>query len=124
MPDDELLLPNEAARLLRLDVKTLARWADTGLIPCVPLPSGHRRYRAADVDAIIGRKPEPRVLVWDYRQQPDLDELAEAIADVSRGTVHLTQVDTGSDEHAIVLAARPLDAVEAYELYPNGGGAL
>jgi hypothetical protein len=59
-----------------------------------------------------------RVLSWDWRQQPDLDELARILADLSGGRLHLRQVETGSDEYAVVIADGPLsewDAGRAYE---------
>lgn len=50
---DEMLLPGVAAKALNLNVKTLPRWVREGLIDCVNLPSGHRRYPKAAVDAIL-----------------------------------------------------------------------
>jgi len=50
MPDDDLLTPREAARMLGVRVPTLAWWARTGALkPAVRTPGGHRRYRLADV---------------------------------------------------------------------------
>ncbi len=57
------------------------------------------------------------VLSWDWRGQPDLDRLARIVHDVSGGLVHLQQVDTGSDEYAIVVADRPLSPAEADSHY-------
>jgi hypothetical protein len=57
------------------------------------------------------------VLLWDWRQQPDLDALSRAITDLSGGTLHLHQVNTGSDEYAIVLATGQLDAEAAQAAY-------
>ncbi len=50
---------------------------------------------------------------WDYRQQPDLDELARIILGLSGGRVHLHQIDTGSDEYGIVLADQEMTAAAA-----------
>jgi len=117
----DLLYPGEVAKLAGVDAKTVTRWADAGLLPVAfTFPSGHRRYRRTDVDAFLAKLQQPGqsyVLSWDCRQQPDLDELAKAIQVLSMGRVHLTQVDTGSDEYAIVLAGRPLDAEEAYRVW-------
>jgi hypothetical protein len=52
---------------------------------------------------------QTRVLEWDWRAQPDLDELADAIRDLSGGRLHLAQVDTGGDSYAVVLSTLPLD---------------
>jgi len=54
----------------------------------------------------------PVALTWDYRQQPDLDELARAVHEVSAGAVHIHQVDTGSDDCAIVVACISLTSDE------------
>jgi hypothetical protein len=62
-------------------------------------------------------RPHTEVLSWDWREQPNLDRLARIITDLSGGTVHLAQVDTGSDEYAIVLSDVPLSKVEAAEVY-------
>lgn len=48
-----LLLPYEAAAILRLDPKTLGRWNRDGLLPAVQLPSGHRRFWEADVLEVL-----------------------------------------------------------------------
>jgi excisionase family DNA binding protein len=56
----ELLTPGEVATALRCDPKTLVIWANTGRIPCIKTPGGHRRYRRTDVEAMLqtrGGKP-------------------------------------------------------------------
>jgi predicted site-specific integrase-resolvase len=45
-------MPGVAARKLHVTTKTLQRMAARGDIAAIILPSGHRRYRAADVDAL------------------------------------------------------------------------
>jgi len=51
--DDVMLRPGEVSRLLGVDPKTLTRWADSGRLPAVTLPSGHRRYRWREVRAVL-----------------------------------------------------------------------
>jgi hypothetical protein len=61
-PDAELLLPHEAARMLRLDAKTLSRWHKAGYLAAVVLPTGHRRFWRSDIEAILRgayRTPRP-----------------------------------------------------------------
>lgn len=51
------LIPiGEAARRLGISVDTLRRWSDDGTIEAVVLPSGHRRYSLADVEALIASR--------------------------------------------------------------------
>ena len=50
---EELLPPREVAKRLRVVPKTVSRWADQGKLTPVFLPSGHRRYRASEVRAIL-----------------------------------------------------------------------
>ena len=50
---DEFLRPGEAAKLLQVSPKTVTRWADRGYIPCVITLGGHRRFRRADVEALL-----------------------------------------------------------------------
>lgn len=65
LPDVERMLrPREVAMLFKVDPKTVTRWAKTGRLTPVTLPSGHRRYRAADVEALINstsRRAKPAV---------------------------------------------------------------
>lgn len=70
----------------------------------------------AMLDALADRMP-PRALSWDYRQQPDLDQLARAVLDLSGGRVHLHRVDTGCDEYGIVLADREMTAAAAHAVW-------
>lgn len=49
----------------------------------------------------------PVILSWDWAEQPDMDDLAEAIRDLFGG--HLYKVNTGSDDYAIVLSRTALD---------------
>jgi excisionase family DNA binding protein len=49
----DLLKPCELARLLRVDPKTVSRWAQAGRIPSIRTPGGHARFRRSDVDAIL-----------------------------------------------------------------------
>ena len=45
LPEAERMLrPREVALLFKVDPKTVTRWAKTGRLTPVVLPSGHRRY--------------------------------------------------------------------------------
>ena len=58
-----------------------------------------------------------RVLSWDWREQPNLAQLGRAIHDLSGGLLHLHEVQTGSDDYAIVIADQPLTDAEARRIY-------
>lgn len=55
--DSELMTPAETQKALRCGATTLNRWARNGDIPSVELPGGHRRYRRADIAAILDGRP-------------------------------------------------------------------
>lgn len=46
---DQLMTPQEVAVALRVDPRTVARWARTGLLHPVFTLGGHRRHRASEV---------------------------------------------------------------------------
>lgn len=51
--DDRLLTPGEVAALFRVDPKTVTRWAAEGRIGSIRTPGGHRRFREAEVRALL-----------------------------------------------------------------------
>ena len=54
--DDEqadYITPGEAANVLHVSPRTVARWAQRGYIPCIVTLGGHRRLRRADVEALL-----------------------------------------------------------------------
>jgi excisionase family DNA binding protein len=55
----ELLQVRAAARLLGVHENTLRRWEEAGLIRAVRLPSGVRRFRSEDVEALRVQIYEP-----------------------------------------------------------------
>lgn len=48
-----LLTPSEVAKALRVDPKTVTRWAKAGKISSVRTPGGHHRFRKVEIDAIL-----------------------------------------------------------------------
>jgi excisionase family DNA binding protein len=59
---DRLLTPAEVAALLRVDPKTVTRWADQGKFGSIRTLGGHRRYSEAEIRAFLagtGRGPRP-----------------------------------------------------------------
>ena len=51
----EYLSAGEVARLLHVSPKTISRWAELDLIPCLVTLGGHRRFHRADVEVIARR---------------------------------------------------------------------
>nr|WP_245961944.1 BldC family transcriptional regulator [Quadrisphaera granulorum] len=48
-----LLTPSEVAALFRVDPKTVTRWAKAGKLTSIRTLGGHRRYRSAEVMALL-----------------------------------------------------------------------
>ena len=60
-PDVEpLLTPAEVAALFRVDPKTVTRWAKAGKLTSIRTLGGHRRYREAEVRALVAGIPQQR----------------------------------------------------------------
>lgn len=51
--EDDLLRPREVAALFGVRPTSIARWAREGRLSAVLTPGGHRRYRRADVRALL-----------------------------------------------------------------------
>lgn len=48
----DLIHPGEAAAMLKVAVRSLARMAERGDIESITLPSGHRRYHREEIQAL------------------------------------------------------------------------
>ncbi len=57
---EHLLTPAEVAALFRVDPKTVTRWAKAGKLSSIRTLGGHRRYRAAEVQALLQSQPPAR----------------------------------------------------------------
>lgn len=53
------------------------------------------------------------VMSWDWREQPDLEQLDQAVRLASGGLARVHTIDTGSDEYAIVVADHRITQAEA-----------
>ena len=51
--ETRLLRAGEVAALLQVSRRSVAAWAQRGLLPFIETPGGHRRFRAADVRALV-----------------------------------------------------------------------
>jgi hypothetical protein len=52
--DDMLLKPHEAADILGITTDYLRRITEAGKVPCTLTPTGFRRYRRGDIEALAG----------------------------------------------------------------------
>jgi excisionase family DNA binding protein len=50
---EKLLTPQEVARMFRVDPKTVTRWARAGKLTSIRTVGNHRRYREAEVRALL-----------------------------------------------------------------------
>lgn len=49
---DKFLTPGEVAAILRVDPRTVTRWAHDGRIAAITTPGGHHRFRESDIRAL------------------------------------------------------------------------
>lgn len=74
-----MLRISAAAARLGVTDATLRRWADTGLIPHIALPSGERRFREGDLLAVLRpRRGRPRRVAGKFSVAPLTDVEQEA----------------------------------------------
>ena len=57
VPYDELLTTGEAGNRLRVGRATIVRWCEAGKLTSIRTPGGHRRVRAAEINAIKRGEP-------------------------------------------------------------------
>lgn len=51
--EKEWLTTAEVASLLGVSVWTVTRWAKSGKLPAMKLPSGHRRFDRAEIEKLL-----------------------------------------------------------------------
>jgi hypothetical protein len=57
-----------------------------------------------------------KIISWDWKEQPDLADIAAAVLEMSGGLVHMRAVETGSDSYQWVISDHPVDDTEALRL--------
>ena len=57
---DALLTPSEVATMVRVDPKTVTRWAKAGKISAIRTLGGHRRFHESEVRSLLRGVPEQR----------------------------------------------------------------
>jgi predicted site-specific integrase-resolvase len=89
--------PGEVARMLKIDVATVSRYAKTGKIPCDVTPSGHRRYNLEEVRlALAGSRVTRGVDASDL-----LTRVAAAEADAARLRLALEELGASLRAHLL-----------------------
>lgn len=53
---DDWMTAREVADLFGVHRNTVREWANSGLIPSHPLPSGRRRFRRSEIEALIATR--------------------------------------------------------------------
>jgi excisionase family DNA binding protein len=53
------LTTGQVAEMFGVTAETVASWADTEKLPSFRTPGGHRRFRPADVDALLSALTSP-----------------------------------------------------------------
>lgn len=57
------------------------------------------------------------MITWDWKAQPDLSQIGEAVRRLSGGRCDLREADTGGDSYAVVITGRVMDGAEAQTLF-------
>jgi excisionase family DNA binding protein len=70
--DPALMTPGEVAALFRVDPKTVTKWARKGKLSCIRTLGGHRRYKTAEIRALLATVQVPE----QPANGPDLDDVA------------------------------------------------
>jgi excisionase family DNA binding protein len=58
-PETGLLTPAEVALRFRVSPKTIAKWHRQGKLTAIRTVGGHRRFPAAEVEALLARETRP-----------------------------------------------------------------
>ena len=89
-----------------------------GTDPCGPCREARSAYMAEWRQRRNERKTpsmndtnSTTTFTWDYKEQPPLDDIAEAVRTLSGGSVSMVMPETGSDEFELVITAPPPPAV-------------
>ncbi|GGM53756.1 BldC family transcriptional regulator [Dactylosporangium sucinum] len=59
---EDLLMPAQVAALFRVSPKTVTRWARAGKLSAIKTLGGHRRFKAAEVRALLAGAEGQRAL--------------------------------------------------------------
>jgi len=57
-----------------------------------------------------------KYMTWDWKEYLDLDELSKVLHQLSEGGINLYQVETGSDQYAIVISRGELNEEQVAQI--------
>jgi hypothetical protein len=57
------------------------------------------------------------LMTWDWRASLDLEELRHVLSDLTGGRLHLTEVETGSDQYAVLISTTPVGDLETRHMW-------
>ncbi|HLF27462.1 MAG TPA: helix-turn-helix domain-containing protein [Anaerolineae bacterium] len=123
-PRDWLNL-NTAAQRLGVHPTTLRRWADSGDIPVMLTPGGHRRFAVADLERFESKRHGLRVLSGLEQMWADqaIDRTRQELQ-TSPNTGWLQAFDAEEREHKRLLGRRLMGVILQYVSLTEGGEAL
>lgn len=116
---------NEAARRLGVHPTTLRRWADSGEIPLMVTPGGHRRFALTDLDRFAEEHHHLRVVagIEQTLAEHALVQTRQQI-DSRRGEGWMSLFDEHEREHKRLLGRQLLDILLRYISLKSGGDEL
>ena len=74
------------------------------------------------MSAIIHKSKPIAILEWRYREQPDFDEISKIVNDFQKRFgegVKIKNIETGSNEYAIVIGVKTMSEAEAEAYFLN-----
>ena len=130
MPDrpkqfDGWLTLTDAAQRLGVHPTTLRRWADTGEIPVMLTPGGHRRFALTDIDRFAGEHRRRRVAsgIEQLWAEQAIDHTRQEIQ-IHQDESWLQAFDDEEREHKRALGRRLMGVILQYVSSEDGGEAL
>jgi len=70
--EERLLTPGEVSRAFSVTNRTVTRWAESGRLGSIRTPGGHRRYREAEVRALLNNQAQPNPITTRPAPEPTI----------------------------------------------------